>query len=210
MRAIDLVVIHCTATPSGLPIARGVRGQSGYLSAAFIVNAWHAARGFKRTHAASKVYASDLPSIGYHWVIDLDGTVLPGRHPCEVGAHAAQFNASSLSIALVGGAERTGKYTSAQWDALRTLVQAIGVAYNVPLVPPTRHYLMPDAYTEQDGICGHRDLSPDKDGSGLVEPFEWLKTCPGFDVSHWLKNGLVPDAANVLTIDAQPTGDRHA
>jgi N-acetylmuramoyl-L-alanine amidase len=198
MRAIDLVVIHCTATASGKPIARGVPGQPGYLSAAAVVNSWHAVRGFARTHAASKGYTTGLPSIGYHWLIDLDGTVLQGRHPCEVGAHASQFNARSLGICLVGGAERTAQYTPAQWAALRTLVQAIGVAYNVPLAPPTRHYLMADAYTESDGICGHRDLSPDKDGDRLVEPFEWLKTCPGFDVGHWLKNGLVPDAANVL------------
>jgi N-acetyl-anhydromuramyl-L-alanine amidase AmpD len=200
MRAIDLVVIHCTATASGKPIARGTPGQPGYLSAAGVVDAWHAVRGFSRTHVASKVYTPSLPSIGYHWLIDLDGTVLQGRHPCEVGAHASQFNAHSIGICLVGGGERTAQYTSQQWTALRTLVQAIGVAYNVPLAPPARQYLMPDAYTESDGICGHRDLSPDKDGDGLVEPFEWLKTCPGFDVGHWLKNGLVPDAANVLSV----------
>jgi N-acetylmuramoyl-L-alanine amidase len=198
MRAIDLVVIHCTATASGKPIARGTPGQPGYLSAAAVVNAWHAARGFARTHAASKVYTPELPSIGYHWVIDLDGTVQPGRHPCEVGAHAALFNARSLGVSMVGGAERSGLYTPLQWEALRTLVQAIGVAYNVPLAPPTRHYTMADAYTEQDGICGHRDLSPDKDGDGLVEPFEWLKTCPGFDVGQWLRNDLVPAPEHVL------------
>jgi N-acetylmuramoyl-L-alanine amidase len=209
MRAIDLVVIHCTATPSGQSIARGTPGKPGHLGAAAVVNSWHAVRGFKRTHDARRVYTPHLPSIGYHWLIDLDGAVQPGRHPCEVGAHAALFNARSLGICLVGGAERSAQYTPQQWGALRTLVHAIGVVYNVPLVPPTRHYTMADAYTEEGGICGHRDLSPDKDGDRLVEPFEWLKTCPGFDVSHWLKNGLVPDAANVLptTQTDTTTGD---
>ena len=30
-------------------------------------------------------------------------------------------------------------------------------------------------------ICGHRDLYPDKDCDGVVEPHEWIKMCPCFD-----------------------------
>jgi N-acetylmuramoyl-L-alanine amidase len=37
-------------------------------------------------------------------------------------------------------------------------------------------------------ILGHRDFSPDKDGDGIIEFFEWIKYCPGFDVKEWLKN----------------------
>jgi hypothetical protein len=34
---------------------------------------------------------------------------------------------------------------------------------------------------------GHRDLSPDLDGNGHIEPDEWMKQCPGFDVlmDYW-------------------------
>ena len=32
-------------------------------------------------------------------------------------------------------------------------------------------------------ICGHRDLSPDLNGNGEIEPEEWVKQCPCFDVS---------------------------
>lgn len=32
-------------------------------------------------------------------------------------------------------------------------------------------------------VCGHRDLSPDLDGDGTVEPWEWVKQCPCFEVS---------------------------
>ena len=39
-------------------------------------------------------------------------------------------------------------------------------------------------------IVGHRDLSPDLDGDGVVEPEEWVKQCPCFDVAsereEWL------------------------
>ena len=30
-------------------------------------------------------------------------------------------------------------------------------------------------------ILGHRDLSPDRDGDGEIEPHEWIKVCPCFD-----------------------------
>ena len=31
-------------------------------------------------------------------------------------------------------------------------------------------------------VVGHRDLSPDRDGDGVVEPEEWIKLCPCYDV----------------------------
>jgi N-acetylmuramoyl-L-alanine amidase len=36
-------------------------------------------------------------------------------------------------------------------------------------------------------IVGHRDLSPDKDGDGMVERWEWMKECPSFDVGQWVE-----------------------
>jgi hypothetical protein len=33
---------------------------------------------------------------------------------------------------------------------------------------------------------GHRDWSPDLDHDGKVEPHEWLKMCPCFDVATQL------------------------
>ena len=32
-------------------------------------------------------------------------------------------------------------------------------------------------------VCGHRDLSPDLNGNGEIEPEEWVKACPCFDVT---------------------------
>jgi N-acetyl-anhydromuramyl-L-alanine amidase AmpD len=32
-------------------------------------------------------------------------------------------------------------------------------------------------------VLGHRDLSPDRDHDGVVEPFEWVKVCPCFDAA---------------------------
>jgi N-acetylmuramoyl-L-alanine amidase len=39
-------------------------------------------------------------------------------------------------------------------------------------------------------VVGHRDLSPDLDKDGLVEPHEWMKQCPCFDA--------VPEYAHLL------------
>lgn len=115
---------------------------------------WHRARGFKR--------------VGYHYVIRLDGRVENGRGLQEVGAHVQGHNANSIGICYVGGLDAKGKpkdtRTEAQRKALRDLVKGLVCQY-------------PNAI-----VCGHRDLSPDKDGDGVVEPHEWLKACPCFDV----------------------------
>jgi N-acetylmuramoyl-L-alanine amidase len=37
-------------------------------------------------------------------------------------------------------------------------------------------------------IVGHRDLSPDLDGDGIVEPQEWIKQCPCFDAKEEYKD----------------------
>lgn len=196
-RSTNLIVIHCSATPSGRRI------DHGRLNAAQVINSWHAARGFKRTAAARARFNPELPSIGYHYVIDVDGLVLTGRHPDEAGAHAAQFNAHSIGICLVGGQERSARYTPAQWAALARLVRQITAQLRVPLQPARRvQKATAPGYNVVMGCCGHRDLSPDKNGNGLTEPFEWLKTCPGFDVEAWLSNGMRPLPVHIFAVDA--------
>ena len=202
-RSTNLVVIHCSATPSGKRIDRGTPGAPGYLSAAQVINSWHAVRGFKRSLAHRQAFNPELPSIGYHYVIDIDGAVLTGRHLGEVGAHAVMFNARSVGICLVGGAERSARYTRAQWAALAQLVLKLTAQLRIPLNPAVRvAKAAAPGYDVLGGVCGHRDLSPDKNGSGKAEPVEWLKTCPGFDAEAWLSNGLRPLPVHVFTVDA--------
>lgn len=170
-RAIDLIVVHCSATPSGMRLGAG-RGNTP--TAASVIDSWHQARGFRRSAEARNRWHWRLPSIGYHYVVDLDGYVWEGRHLDEIGAHAAGHNARSVGICLVGGREPDALYTHAQWESLRELVQRLQ-----RLIGPLR-------------ICGHRDLSPDADGDGEVERHEWLKTCPGFDVTTWVHGDMHP------------------
>ena len=127
------------------------------------VDRMHRARGFN--------------GIGYHYVIRRDGKVEAGRPVDQIGAHVAGWNSVSVGISLVGGVDARGRAednrTEAQMASLVPLFQKLLGKY-------------PDAK-----ICGHRDLSPDGDGDGVIEPQEWIKECPCFDAIPWArKNGL--------------------
>ena len=148
MRDINLIVVHCSATPANVDVG------------AAEIRKWHQALGWR--------------DIGYHYVIRRSGVVEPGRPEAEVGAHAAPHNTNSIGVCLVGGVGKNGKgennFTPAQFAALRTKLDDLRSRY-----PKTR-------------ICGHRDLSPDLNGDGVVEPAEWIKECPSFEVSTWCES----------------------
>lgn len=182
-RHVNLIVMHCSATPSGQWL-RGARGTRGFVPAVQVIDEWHRARGFQRT-LKSREQRPELQAVGYHYVVDVDGVVEQGRAVREVGAHVQGFNAASVGICLVGGAERDARYTRAQWTSAAMLVHTLCEQLAVPLLLPL--------YPRQGGgVCGHRDLSPDIDGDGRLQPLEWLKTCPGFDVGAWLQRGMEP------------------
>ncbi|RMC99581.1 N-acetylmuramoyl-L-alanine amidase [Aquitalea palustris] len=169
-RTINLIVIHCAASPNGKVLG------SASKSAAAVIDQWHAQRGFHRQPAAIAAYNPDLKAIGYHFVLDVDGSKSTGRALDEIGAHVAGHNANSIGICMVG----TDQYSTAQWGALTSLVKSLLAKY--PGVP----------------VVGHRDRSPDLNGDGTIEPSEWTKTCPGFTVADWLAAGMKPQAKNVL------------
>ena len=147
-REITHVVIHCTATKEGVPFGRDAIDRS------------HRARGFRE--------------IGYHYVVNADGSVEVGRPEHKQGAHVKGHNKFTIGIVYVGGLDSSGKpkdtRTLAQITSLKILVMYLQLKY-------------PKA-----DIVGHRDLSPDKDGDGKVEKHEWLKACPCFDVHSFVQN----------------------
>ena len=169
-RPVNLIVIHCSASADGKTLMRGDARKRTLRSSAQVIDGWHAERGFHRSDYWRGVLNPKLEAIGYHWLIDVDGAIESGRHLDEVGAHCVGQNTRSVGICMLG----TGRFTVQQWGALASLVASMRLKY-----PGAR-------------VCGHRDLSPDKDGDGLVEPWEWLKTCPGFDVAPWLARGCLP------------------
>ena len=100
--------------------------------------------------------------IGYNGLINPNGKYEVGRGEDAVGAHVAGFNSIAFGISIVGGVDKNGKpdvstITPAQWATLEKEVKRLSKKY------------------PQAKICGHRDLSPDKDGDGIVEPHEHIK-----------------------------------
>ncbi len=176
-RTLARLVVHCSATPSGRRLEP---------DAARVIDRWHAQRGFRRSAQARARWMPAVGHMGYHYVVNTCGTVQAGRHLDEIGAHAAGHNADSVGICLVGGVEREGRYTLVQWEQLAFLVRALRMCAarsGMGLIPR---------------VLGHRDLSPDANGDGVIDARDWLKTCPGFEAPAWYRSGMVPPPAHTL------------
>ena len=109
MRKINKIIIHCTATPENRPhdVADITR--------------WHLARGFN--------------TIGYHYLIHLDGTIEEGRPIEKQGAHCSGQNRNSIGICYVGGMTKDMKKakdtrTPKQKDSLILLMIQLMYKYN--------------------------------------------------------------------------------
>jgi len=131
MRTINKIIIHCTATPE----ERAVTVAD--------VTAWHHARGFF--------------TIGYHYLIGLNGEVWKGRPIEQAGAHTTGHNTSSIGICYVGGLDANMRpkdtRTAGQKESLRGLIEELRGKH--PGVT----------------IHGHREFAN--------------KACPCFDVSEY-------------------------
>lgn len=107
---------------------------------------------------------------GYHFYITRNGNIFPMRPLNHIGAHVRGFNAHSIGIAYEGGLLPDGApadtRTLEQREALRFLICQLLVVY------------------PKSTVCGHRDLSPDLNGNGIIEPQEWMKQCPCFDATR--------------------------
>lgn len=145
MRHIDEIVIHCTATPAGW------RADETTAQKAAEVRRWH-------------VEDNGWHDVGYHFLIDRDGTVVEGRPVEQAGAHVGGHNDSTIGIALFGGrgshADDTpgDHYTPAQMLALRQL--CLRLIERHPTIEKVR---------------GHNDYA--------------ARACPGFRVARWWRRG---------------------
>lgn len=105
---------------------------------------------------------------GYHYYVRRDGEICTMRPVDRPGAHAKGYNQHSIGVCYEGGLDEQGRpadtRTELQKRSLRVLVRVLAMDFQ------TRR------------IVGHRDLSPDLDGDGVIEPEEWTKVCPCFDV----------------------------
>ena len=111
------------------------------------------ARGFKRS--------------GYHYVITKDGVVHPMEPEEKISNGVKGFNRVTVNVAYVGGIDAMGKgvdnRTPEQKESLLKLLKELKGRY------------------PQAKIQGHRDFSEDKNGNGIIDPWERIKECPCFD-----------------------------
>ena len=118
---------------------------------------------------------------GYHYYIRKSGQIEPMRDEDTVGAHARGFNAISLGVCYEGGLDTNGRASDTRTDfqkhSLRVLVMLLLQDY-----PGSR-------------VVGHRDLSPDLNHNGEIEPEEWIKECPCFDAATILQEPPPPNPA---------------
>ena len=160
-KALKYLVIHCTATPEGRDVSSA---------------------DIRRMHTAPKSAGGrGWKQVGYTDLFRLDGKVerLADNNednyvdPWEVTNGAKGYNSVSRHIVYAGGCDKSGKpkdtRTASQKSAMAKYVRDFHAKH-----PKVK-------------IIGHRDLSPDLNGNGVIEPFEYMKACPSFDVAAWLK-----------------------
>lgn len=112
--------------------------------------------------------------IGYQYVIYRDGSLHLGRDVDIAGAHAEGYNAHSIGVVYVGGLENDPKKEYTELKAKDTRTDAQKAALMSLMIDLRKLY-------PQAKIIGHRDISPDKNHNGIIEPSEFIKDCPSFD-----------------------------
>lgn len=105
---------------------------------------------------------------GYHYVIFPDGSIRQMLDEGKVANGVKGYNAHSIHIAWVGGIDKKhpqgiDNRTLDQHIALYDLVTKMKLKYRSSMV------------------MGHRDISPDLNHNGVVDPWERIKACPCFD-----------------------------
>ena len=108
MRLVKEIIIHCSATREGQQISVDT------------IRDWHLAKGWN--------------NIGYHFYIDLDGTINKGRDIDKIGAHCKGHNRNSIGICYCGGVETDGKTpkdtrTQEQKDSLLNVLKTLKAMY---------------------------------------------------------------------------------
>ena len=108
MRDISRIMLHCSATVEGKDYSVDT------------IRKWHVdGRGWS--------------DIGYHYVIQLDGTISQGRPITRAGAHTKGHNKDSIGICYIGGIDADKKpkdtMTPEQNSAFRMLVRSIRILF---------------------------------------------------------------------------------
>ena len=154
MRTINRIFVHCTASWQETTTVESLKAE-------------FKSKGWKNP--------------GYHWVIFPNGKIVQMLGEDNVANGVKDYNANSIHVAWVGGIKyreyqdggviRTDRTkivsvdnrTANQKQALFDLLTKLKLRYR------------------NAQIMGHRDISPDLNHNGVIDPWERIKDCPCFD-----------------------------
>ena len=108
--------------------------------------------------------------VGYHYLIGRGGERHILAHLSEVTNGVRGYNWDSVHISYIGGRNGIDNRTLPQKKEMKKLIQELR---SPSILGPLQ-------------VVGHRDLSPDKNGDGVITPNEYTKLCPSFSLSDWL------------------------
>lgn len=129
-RPVNLLVIHHSVSPNETTVAE--------------IRRWHLEKGWA--------------DIGYHWVIDGSGVLVPGRALKQPGAHVAGHNTHSFGLCVTGDNTVEGR----KWTAQQAMTLATFLGWFRVFFPLAE-------------VVGHRDLHGAK------------TLCPGVDIRAWMR-----------------------
>lgn len=109
-------------------------------------------------------------NVGYHKIISEDGTVEELAKPEEITNGVAGHNRNSYHICYKGGQNGKDNRSDAQKASLISEIKLAKKKFPKAIV------------------LGHRDLSPDKNEDGIIQPNEWTKACPSFNAKKEYEN----------------------
>jgi len=109
-------------------------------------------------------------TVGYHYDILPNGTIEQLQELDKPSNGVKGYNSNSIHVCYKGGIDSKGKpidnRTEAQKQAQLLLIEFFKSKYPNIIV------------------LGHRDISTDTNGNGIIESWEWIKSCPSYDVRN--------------------------
>jgi len=114
---------------------------------------------------------------GYHFDILADGTIEQFVEIDQIANGVAGYNTNAIHFCYKGGIDSKGNAIDNRTEAQKK---------SQLLIIKRLKELFPNAV-----FLGHRDFSTDTNGNGIIDKWEWIKSCPAFDFRDWLsKQGL--------------------
>jgi len=108
--------------------------------------------------------------IGYHYFIDEQGELFEARPLNRNGAHVKGHNRGTIGICVAGGLDKNKLPSDTMTGKQQFIVEALLLALKKG--------------NPNMKVKGHRDYSKDSNNNGIIEPFEYIKFCPGYNAEE--------------------------